>query len=95
MLDPKLLRENVDLVRQGVARKKFQVDLHAVLAADDARRAALAEFETARSAQNAANKEMAALPKGSAEFVAKVAEMKSASARVKELEKRVQDAEAA
>lgn len=95
MLDPKLLRENVDLVRQGVARKKFQVDLDAVLAADDARRAALAEFEAARSAQNAANKEMAALPKGSPEFVAKVAEMKSASARVKELEKRVQDAESA
>ena len=73
MLDPKLLRENVDLVRQGVARKKFQVDLDAVLAADDARRAALADFEAARSAQNAANKEMAALPKGSPEFVAKVA----------------------
>ena len=33
MLDPKFLRENIDLVRKGVARKKFQVDLDAVLAA--------------------------------------------------------------
>jgi len=34
MLDPKFLRENIELVRRGVARKKFQVDLDAVLAAD-------------------------------------------------------------
>ena len=67
MLDPKFLRENIDLVRKGVARKKFQVDLDAVLAADEARRHAVAEFEVARSAQNAANKEMAAMPKGSPE----------------------------
>ena len=77
MLDPKFLRENIDLVRKGVARKKFQVDLDAVLAADEARRHAVAEFEVARSAQNAANKEMAAMPKGSPEFQAKVAEMKA------------------
>ena len=93
MLDPKFLRENLELVRQGVARKKFQVDLDAVLAADEARRHAVAEFEAARSAQNAANKEMAALPKGSPEFQAKVVAMKSASAQVKELEKKVAEAE--
>ena len=93
MLDPKFLRENIELVRQGVARKKFQVDLDAVLAADEARRHAVAEFEVARSAQNAANKEMAALPKGSPEFQAKVVEMKVASAQVKELEKKVAEAE--
>jgi seryl-tRNA synthetase len=93
MLDPKFLRENIDLVRKGVARKKFQVDLDAVLAADEARRHAVAEFEVARSAQNAANKEMAAMPKGSPEFQAKVAEMKAASAKVKELEKKVSEVE--
>jgi nucleoside-diphosphate kinase len=31
MLDPKFLRENIDLVRKGVARKKFQVDLEAFM----------------------------------------------------------------
>ena len=93
MLDSKFLRENIDLVRKGVARKKFQVDLDAVLAADEARRHAVAEFEVARSAQNAANKEMAAMPKGSPEFQANVAEMKAASAKVKELEKKVTEAE--
>jgi seryl-tRNA synthetase len=93
MLDPKLLREQTALVRAGIARKKFQVDLDAVIAADEVRRQAVAEFESARSTQNAANKEMAALPKGSPEFQAKVAEMKTASVRVKELEKKVSEAE--
>ncbi|MFZ9201570.1 MAG: serine--tRNA ligase [Opitutales bacterium] len=93
MLDPKLLREQIDTVRKGVARKKFQVDLDAVLAADERRRHAVTEFEAARSAQNAANQEMAKLPKGSPEFQAKLAEMKALSAKVKELEKSVADAD--
>jgi len=95
MLDPKFLRENTDAVRKGVARKKFQVDLDAVLAADERRRHAVTEFEAARAGQNAANQEMAKLPKGSPEFLAKVAEMKALSAKVKELEKGVADADAA
>ena len=93
MLDPKLFREQIDTVRKGIARKKFQVDLEAVLAADDVRRHAVAEFENARALQNSANKEMATMPKGSPEFQAKLAEMKEASARVKELEKKVSEAE--
>ena len=93
MLDPKLFREQIDTVRKGIARKKFQVDLDAVLAADEVRRHAVAEFENARALQNAANKEMATMPKGSPEFQAKLAEMKAASARVKELEKKVSEAE--
>ena len=93
MLDPKLLREQADFVRKGIARKKFQVDLDAVLAADEMRRRAVVEFEAARAEQNAANKEMAAMAKGSPEFQAKLQEMKAASARVKELEKKVSEAE--
>jgi seryl-tRNA synthetase len=88
MLDPKLFRESIDVVRKGISRKKFQVDLDAVLAADEVRRHAVAEFENARALQNSANKEMATMPKGSPEFQAKLAEMKAASARVKELEKK-------
>lgn len=94
MLDPKFLRENPEAVRKGVARKKFQVDLDAVLAADERRRHAVTEFEAARAGQNAANQAMAKLPKGSPEFLAKVAEMKALSAKVKELEKTAADAEA-
>ncbi len=83
MLDPKILRESPDLVRAGIAKKHLDVDLDAVLAIDTAWRASLAEVEGLRSKQKAANNEMAALKKGSPEFLAKVQEMKAVSAELK------------
>ena len=84
MLDPKLLRETPDVVRAAIAKKRIDVDFEAVLALDVAWRASLQEVETLRSQQKAANNEMAKLPKGSPEFLAKAAEMKSVSALAKE-----------
>ncbi|MDF9827528.1 seryl-tRNA synthetase [Ereboglobus sp. PH5-5] len=93
MLDPKLLRESPGTVRAAIAKKHLQVDLDAVIALDNAWRALLQETETLRSRQKAANGEMAKLPKGSPEFIAKVAEMKAVSAQVKEKEAALKDAE--
>ena len=87
MLDIKFLRDNMDAVKAAIARKKFQVDWDSFAALDARRRSIIAEAEQAKAAQNAANKEMAHMPKGTPEFLAKVAEMKTASAKVKELEK--------
>ena len=86
MLDPKLLRESPDTVRAAIAKKHLQVDLDAILALDASWRAKLQEVESLRAAQKAANTEMAKLPKGSPEFIAKVGEMKAVSAKVKETE---------
>ncbi len=83
MLDPKLLREAPDQVRAAIAKKHLQLDLDAVLATDAAWRAQLTEVEHHRARQRAANNEMAALKKGSPEFLAKVQEMKGVSAEVK------------
>lgn len=93
MLDPKLLRESPDLVRAAIAKKHLVVDVDAVLALDAAWRAQLQEVETLRSTQKAANTAMAALPKGSPEFIAKVSEMKAVSAQVKERDVRLKEAE--
>ena len=93
MLDPKLLRESPDLVRAAIAKKHLQVDVDAVLAIDASWRSLLQETEALRAAQKTANTAMAALPKGSPEFVAKVAEMKAVSAKVKELEARLKEIE--
>jgi seryl-tRNA synthetase len=83
MLDPKLLRESPETVRAAIARKHLDADLDAVLALDTAWRTALTEVEALRAKQKAANNEMAALKKGSPEFIAKVQEMKAVSAEVK------------
>ena len=93
MLDPKLLRESPDLVRAAIAKKHLQVDVDAVLAIDASWRSLLHETEALRASQKTANTAMAALPKGSPEFIAKVAEMKAVSAKVKELEARLKEIE--
>jgi seryl-tRNA synthetase len=83
MLDPKLLRDSPETVRAAIARKHLAVDLDAVLALDSSWRGQLAEVEALRAKQRAANTEMAALKKGTPEFLAKVQEMKAVSADVK------------
>lgn len=93
MLDPKLLRESPDVVRAAIAKKHLDVDLDAVLAIDASWRAQLQEVEALRAKQKGANAAMAALPKGSPEFQAKVAEMKAVSAQVKERELQLKETE--
>jgi seryl-tRNA synthetase len=93
MLDAKLLRESPDLVRAAIARKHLDVNLDEVLAIDAAWRTQLQEVEGLRAQQKAANGAMAALPKGSPEFRAKVAEMKAVSQQVKEREAALKETE--
>jgi seryl-tRNA synthetase len=93
MLDPKLLRESPDVVRAALAKKHLAVDLDAILALDETWRVKLQQVEGLRGLQKAANTEMAKLPKGSPEFVAKVQEMKAVSAQVKEGEGVLKDME--
>ncbi|KXU36582.1 serine--tRNA ligase [Cephaloticoccus primus] len=93
MLDPKLLRESPELVRAGIAKKHLDIDLDAVLSLDAAWRSLVSEVESLRAAQKTANTAMAALPKGSPEFLAKVQEMKAASATVKEKEAQLKETE--
>ncbi len=94
MLDPKLLRESPDVVRAAIAKKHLTVDVDAIQALDTEWRNQLQQVESLRGKQKAANTEMAKLPKGSPEFIAKVAEMKAVSAQVKEGEALLNDAEA-
>ncbi len=86
MIDIHLLRDDPARVRELVGRKKFAVDFDSILALDGRRREAVAAAETARSAQKSINQEMAALAKGSPEFLQKVGEMRERSAEVKALE---------
>ena len=93
MLDPKLIRESPELVRAAIAKKHLAVDFDAVLAADAAWRAQLQEVERLRAVQKGANAAMAALAKGSPEFAARLAEMRSVSSQVKEREAGLKAAE--
>lgn len=84
MIDTRILRENPEVVRKAIADKRADCDLDAVLNIDADWRAKLLEVEGLRSEQKSANNEMAGLPKGSPEFMAKVQVLKAASARLKQ-----------
>ncbi|MFA5058508.1 MAG: serine--tRNA ligase, partial [Opitutaceae bacterium] len=86
MLDPKLLRDSPDVVRAAIAKKHLDVNLDAVLALDAQWRTQLGEVESLRAKQKSANNAMAALKKGSPEFLVKVQEMKGLSGQIKEKE---------
>lgn len=93
MLDPKLLRESPDLVRAAIAKKHLDADIDAVLALDTAWRGLVTEVEQLRARQKSANAAIAALPKGTPEFLAKVQEMKGVSAAVKDKEAQLKETE--
>ncbi len=95
MIDIKLLREQPDQVKAAIAHKKFACDIDAILELDATRRTKITEAEQARAEQKAANQEMAALKKGSPEFLEKVQAMKKIAARAKELEAESKEADAA
>ncbi len=93
MLDLKFFRENTDLVRAGIARKKFDCDIDLLLELDDRRRRIIRDAEEKRAAQKAANTEMAKLDKKSDAFREKVAEMRSLAQEVKTLQSQQAEAE--
>lgn len=89
MIDLKLLREQIEYVREGIAKKKFQCDLDAILRLDETRRECVRVAEEARAEQKRKSQEMAKLEKGSAAFQSKAEELKQLSGHVKELEEKV------
>ena len=61
VIDPRLLRDQPDLVRAAQAKRGLSADVVDVaLAADEARRAAIASFEAKRSEQKSLGKQVAA-----------------------------------
>jgi seryl-tRNA synthetase len=93
VIDPVLLRENPDVLRQSQAARGDSVDLvDAALSADAARRAAIQEYENLRAQQNAFGKKVAQAAKD--EKKALVAEAQSLAADVKAASQRATDAEA-
>lgn len=93
MIEISHLRNDLESLRAAISRKKFECDLEGLLKLDQKRREEISAAEHARAGQKATNNEMSQLPKGSPEFLAKVAEMRELSAMVKELESAAKEAD--
>lgn len=94
MLDIKLIREQPDVVREGLRRRGddlAQVD--ALLAVDEQRRALIREVEALKAERNAVSKEISTL-KDQAQRQEKIAAMRAVGDRIAELDKQTGEAEA-
>jgi len=73
MLDPKFIRENLELVREGAKKKNVNVDIDAWIALDDKRKKLHQEFSEIKAEQNKASAEIGkASPDQRAAMIAKV-----------------------
>ena len=94
MLDMKLLRGETDRIKKALARRKENVDIDAVLAVDDKRRALLVEVEALKAKQNEVTKQIPVMKKEGKDTTQVFAEMKELSEKIKELDVKTREVEA-
>jgi seryl-tRNA synthetase len=88
MLDQQFIRDNPDLVKKAAANKKSPVDIDKIVSLDEKRRKIIHDVEGLKSLRNTKSPEIARLKKEKkdAEAAALMAEMKSVSDKVKDLD---------
>ncbi|MGI9952807.1 serine--tRNA ligase [Moorellaceae bacterium AZ2] len=93
MLDIKLLRQNPELVAQGLRRRGLVAPLEQFLELDARRRSLLTEVEALRNRRNTVSEEIARLKKAGQGAEELIGEMRGVSQRIKELDDAIQAVE--
>jgi seryl-tRNA synthetase len=93
MLDVKLIRENPELVKSGLARRGLTGVLDPVIELDRERRKLLTEVEAMKAKLNSVSKEIGALKQKGADAPERIAEMKSLSAEISKMDEKVRAVE--
>ncbi len=86
MLDVKRIRENPDLIRQGIINKNERDRVDDFLALDARRRAIIQEVESLKNRRNVVSNEVAALKRSGGDADALIAEMKVVSDSIKAMD---------
>lgn len=94
MLDLPFVRENLKLIERKMGERGIVVNLEEFRSIDTERRRVLTEVEKLKALRNRASEEIAALKKQGQDAAAKIEEMRTVSARVKELDDVVAELEA-
>ena len=93
MLDIKFIRENADLVKTSIKNRGAKVDIGKLLELDSERRELLKEAESLKHKKNVASDEIAGMLKEKKDASSIKAQMKEISARVKDLDKKLDPVE--
>lgn len=93
MLDLKLVRDNLELVRARLRDRGVTLDFGEFLAADEARRRLLTEVEQLKHRRNTVSEEVGRRKKEGEDAGLLIAEMREAGDRIKALDQTVKDSE--
>jgi seryl-tRNA synthetase len=90
MLDIKFIRENAEIVKDAALKKRVDVDIDALIKADDERRIVMADVEKERSEQNEFSKKISvASAEEKSQMISKMQELKT---RLQEKEEKLKEA---
>ena len=95
MLDLKFVKTNLELVKNGMERRRANIDFTPFLDNDEKRKALLQEIEALRHKRNVVSEEIAAVKKSGGNADDAISQMREVSDRIKDLDKdltEVQDA---
>ena len=86
MLDPKFLRENIDLVVERVSLRGEEIDVSAFRELDEKRRALLVKVEALKHERNSVSEEIARIKKEKGDAGELIEKMKGVSNEIKALD---------
>jgi len=89
MLDARLIRNNPDYVRQGMIRRKDEVNLDSFLSSDEKRREYLTQVEALKSAKNSVSQEIALLKAQKKEASSLIDKMREVSDIIKDYDSKI------
>jgi len=87
MLDLKLLKNNLELVKNGMAKRKVKIDFTVLLNNDDKRKSLLLEIEELRHKRNVVSDDIAKIKKTGEDAGSLIEQMRDVSETIKKLDK--------
>jgi len=87
MLDLKLLKNNLELVKNGMAKRKVKIDFTVLLNNDDKRKSLLLEIEELRHKRNVVSDNIAKIKKTGEDAGSLIEQMRDVSETIKKLDK--------
>jgi seryl-tRNA synthetase len=94
MLDPKLIRNDPDRVRAGLAAKQVDADLDGLLQLDEKRRALIAETEELKHQRNVASEQISERKKTGEDATEAIEQTRVISDRIKEMDRELGELQA-
>ncbi|MCF7922528.1 MAG: serine--tRNA ligase [Candidatus Marinimicrobia bacterium] len=94
MLDIQIIRENPDLVKQGIQNKNVEIDFDKILKLDQERRDVIAEVEILKHDRNLVSKEVASRKKNKADTSELINQTREIGQRIKGLDDQQREVEA-